>query len=690
MSFLARRTLCIRRLAAVAMLGVLALALLALPASSPDARGGLQPDRTGKNDKAVAGRDVFHEVGRGDVVVSIVERGVLEAAQNTPLKCRLPARERGSTAASTIKKLFVEDGEEVKKGAKLVQLDDGFLRERIQAQEVVVAEKKALLERANKERDLAVAQDRLAVESAVDNVELAELDLKDAPADQKRKMEVRLRQARRALEASKLSAETRKANAEEAIVPRKKALEAAAAQFAELTQQLAQCELTAPHDGIAVFAVGEQGRFGLGNARVIAEGEPVLEGQILLSVADTRQMRLVTNVHEALIHHLAPAGAGGRPPMAPGAKIVVDAFRKTIDGHVQAISTIAKPPDWFSSDVKVYPVTIALEEQNKGGQLKPGMSAEVTIRVQERKDVLRVPVQAVARTRGRTVVYVKTEKGVEERELQLGAMNDLFAEVVSGLKEHEQVSLDPQAFKLLRGKDAAPREEGAAPRRAREIVVRGVRPDRDSPRAARIERYGLAEADLRRIEAVVPGVESVVPARFAPATFRVSGSHRSHVGRLVATTAGYAKLHDLARLLGDEDHRFLADSDADRLGQVAVLGSAVAQRLFPAEDPLGRTITVGATCFRVVGVLAMRPPVKGPAVPDNDVYVPLESVRRMMGTRTVFRQPGAFRAEEVDVHEAIVTVSDGRQVEPAIAVIRAQLERMHPEGNFVVTRQSGS
>jgi len=574
-------------------------------------------------------------------------------------------------------------------GVKLLQLDDAAIRERVQAQEVVVAEKKALVERAINERDLVVAQDRLAAESAADNVELAKLDLDDAPADKKRKMEIHLKQAERALAASKLQAQSHKASAEEAIIPRKKALDAASVELAVLTEQLDQCVLTAPHDGLVIFPETEQARWGLGNARVTAEGEPVLEGQTLMSIANTQQMQVKTQIHESLVHLLPVAGPGARPVNPPAAMIKVDFLGKSIDGHVQSVSTTAKQPDFFASDVKVYPVIIAIEQVNNGGLLKPGMSAEVTVRVQERKDVLRCPVQAVVHKRGRPIVYVKTGKGIEARELRLGAINDVYVEVMDGLKEGEQVSLDPNSQMMPPSENAASRQEGAAPHSAREFVVRGLRPDGDSARLTRIEKYGLTDADLRRMEATVPGLVSVVPIRLGPATFRVPGSPRLYVGRLVATTPGYAAVHDLASFLFDEDHRFLADLDQNRVGQVAVLGAELAQRLFAAEDPLGKTIAAGGNNWRVVGVLKKRPASKTIGTPDGDVYVPLQSVRHLMSQISTIRRAGSFRREEVDVHEVVVTVAKPTQVNSAIAIIRAQLERMHPGENFAANSMSG-
>lgn len=145
----------------LSVLSILALSLAVLwPAGS-----GAQPEKTGKGSGRLD-RLVFRKVARGDVIVSITERGTLEAAVSTPVKCQLRALEKGSPTASTIKKLFIEDGDTVKRGARLVQLDDTVLRDRANAQQVALAEKRAALEQATKERDLAVAQGKLDVATA--------------------------------------------------------------------------------------------------------------------------------------------------------------------------------------------------------------------------------------------------------------------------------------------------------------------------------------------------------------------------------------------------------------------------------------------------------------------------------------------------------------------------------------------
>ena len=85
-----------------------------------------------------------------------------------------------------------------------------------------------------------------------------------------------------------------------------------------------------------------------------------------------------------------------------------------------------------------------------GRGLKPGMSAEVTIHVDNTlENVLAVPVQAVVggAESGRTrKVFVMTPDGPEEREIQIGLSNEKMAEVKSGLQAGDQVVVNPKAI----------------------------------------------------------------------------------------------------------------------------------------------------------------------------------------------------------------------------------------------------
>jgi multidrug efflux pump subunit AcrA (membrane-fusion protein) len=78
--------------------------------------------------------------------------------------------------------------------------------------------------------------------------------------------------------------------------------------------------------------------------------------------------------------------------------------------------------------------------------LRPGMSAEVEVLIARYEDVLRIPVAAVVETEEGNFCWVKTPQGAQRRMLGLGDSNDVFTVVEKGLKEGDQVVLNPLAF----------------------------------------------------------------------------------------------------------------------------------------------------------------------------------------------------------------------------------------------------
>ena len=97
--------------------------------------------------------------------------------------------------------------------------------------------------------------------------------------------------------------------------------------------------------------------------------------------------------------------------------------------------------------------------------------------------------------------------------------------------------------------------------------------------------------------------------------------------------------------------RFLSPLEGEGAGQVAVIGSEVAERLFKRSDPLGARITVGPQRFNVIGVLVPQGKAFGRSL-DNLIIIPIEAFGRMYGMRrdmaiAVTAKPDAlFRAED--------------------------------------------
>jgi hypothetical protein len=259
----------------------------------------------------------------------------------------------------------------------------------------------------------------------------------------------------------------------------------------DIEEQLQECKIHAPQDGMVVYYIPENSRWSQSERGLIQQGASVQEGQKMMRIPDLTRMQVTTRVHEAMVsrvkgddrrstglHDSVRASLALNPSPLNGllalqeenlekqrdhyqaheyydaargmpASVRVDASpEKPLRGHVRTVATVASSSDFMTSDVKVYTTVVAIDDDPGG--LKPGMSAEVTIHIDNTlENVLAVPVQAVVggAESGRTrKVFVMTANGPEEREIQIGLSNEKMAEVKSGLETGDQVVVNPKAI----------------------------------------------------------------------------------------------------------------------------------------------------------------------------------------------------------------------------------------------------
>lgn len=110
---------------------------------------------------------------------------------------------------------------------------------------------------------------------------------------------------------------------------------------------------------------------------------------------------------------------------------------------------------------------VEVDVPNTDGALSPGMYAEVTLNVKHTGDALVVPIQAVDREGPQPVVLVvNPQNRVERRTVQTGVATANRVEILSGVREGEQVVVANQASfqagELVTPKQSAMAEASAA------------------------------------------------------------------------------------------------------------------------------------------------------------------------------------------------------------------------------------
>jgi RND family efflux transporter MFP subunit len=141
------------------------------------------------------------------------------------------------------------------------------------------------------------------------------------------------------------------------------------------------------------------------------------------------------------------------------ATIRIDALGRTITGKVTR-STDELDPATRSMQVEV-------DVPNADGSLTPGMYAQVTLNVRRAGDALVVPIQAVDTSGPQPILLVvNAQSRVERRAVQTGIATANRIEVLSGLREGEQVIVANQASfqpgELVTAKYSATTAAGAA------------------------------------------------------------------------------------------------------------------------------------------------------------------------------------------------------------------------------------
>jgi HlyD family secretion protein len=182
------------------------------------------------------------------------------------------------------------------------------------------------------------------------------------------------------------------------------------ARLEELRINLANTVITSPVNGFVAKRNVDPGAF-------VSQQAPVAD------VVDITRVRLVANVVEKDLKELESGNE---------ANVEVDAFPgEKFSGRIARVSPVLDPA------TRTAPIEI--EIPNPSFRLKPGMYARIGITTQTRKDALVLPSTAVVDLGGRRGVFQLQNDTAVFRTVQVGTEQGALVEVLSGLKEGDQV-----------------------------------------------------------------------------------------------------------------------------------------------------------------------------------------------------------------------------------------------------------
>ena len=200
-------------------------------------------------------------------------------------------------------------------------------------------------------------------------------------------------------------------------------------ELEELRDQLSKTRIYAQKTGLVTYGSNDGERYY--RDEHIREGATVRERQVILTIPDLREMGVQVKIHESYIKQI-------KKDMF--ADIRVESFPdRPIRGKVTNVAILPDSSNrWMNPNLKVYKTTIRIEGVHDW--LKPGMTAKVEILVNELKDVIYVPIQAVFVENNEQVCYLMN-RSAERRPVKTGEYNDEYIQILEGLEAGDQVAL---------------------------------------------------------------------------------------------------------------------------------------------------------------------------------------------------------------------------------------------------------
>jgi HlyD family secretion protein len=368
---------------------------------------------TSRNGKIDQGRLVAVE--RGDIVRSVIASGKIEPLTEVDIQ---------SKASGIVKQLLVEVNARVKRGQPLVELDKAEMQAALRQAEAGLASAKAARQGARAELD------RLEVDAQGVEIPMLQRAYERAGAMEKEGMVSKaiLDESERTFKTAVNRRDAAVANlnvARAKIAQAEAQVQQAAATLDQTREQLRYATIVSPIDGIVLSRSVTVGR---AVSSIFVMGSAATR---VMTVGDTSQVFVRSRVDESDI---------GNVYIGQAARIKVESYKgQVFAGRVMGIAPRGDERD----NVTTFEVDISVE--NPRGELKPAMTANTEIVLEEHRNVLLLPEAGLTNEAGNTawveVPDTKTKDGKRRVEIKIGISNGAKAELMSGLKENDKVIL---------------------------------------------------------------------------------------------------------------------------------------------------------------------------------------------------------------------------------------------------------
>lgn len=380
--------------------------------------------------------DIVVEVTKDKLKIEVVTSGELEAKESEKI---MGPRTMRSVGVWNVKITdLVDEGSFVKQGDYIATLDRSEVANKMKefAAGVDKAESQFLAARLDTALSLRESRDQLI--NLKYTFEEKEIVLKQSKYESPaiiRQAEIDLEKAKRSFEQSKENYKLKLKQAKAKVSEKAAELRSEEIKLERAQKVIDEFTIKAPKDGMLVYHRDWEG------AKVKVGSQISSWDPIVATLPDLSKMVSKTYVNEIDISKINKGQE---------VSIGVDAFPdKLFTGKIISVANVGEQLP--NSDAKVFEVIIALNESDS--ILRPAMTTSNNILINESKETLQIPIEAVYSNDSLSYVMVKEGLGVKRKEIRTGISNDRVIEIKEGLEESDKVLLnhlkDAETYPLI-------------------------------------------------------------------------------------------------------------------------------------------------------------------------------------------------------------------------------------------------
>jgi len=375
------------------------------------------------------------EILRGDLSIKISATGIVEPNFKVEVK---------SKASGEVLSFPFEEGDHVKKGALLLQLDKSDEKRNVAKARTELSSSSAKLKKAETALLLQKTKYDSDIKSSQSEIETALANLKESEDKLKRQSELfgkkfvsqesldRAKTLFKVNQENLIQAQTRLQTAKDSIhdiTMKKNEIELVQSEvirsgiaMAEVEERLDETEIFAPIDGVIIEKLVEEGQ-------IIASGiSNVSGGTAIATIADMSRLFIIADIDETDI---------GSVKIGHAVRITADAFpNKIFKGKVTRIA----PQGVIDNSITIFKAKIEVQGTGKT-LLKPMMSANIDIVTRQIKDTVYVTRAGIRKDEeGEFAVILKNDQPEKVR-VKTGIKNPIHVQIISGLNPDDEVIL---------------------------------------------------------------------------------------------------------------------------------------------------------------------------------------------------------------------------------------------------------